>query len=83
MTSSYRGRVHTEALGICQCLTYRDVRQAITWLHTAFGLQGQALAPPGTAGEPRVPSARSDGCSAKPGPAGPVEEGERVLTAHR
>ena len=48
-TVSYRGRGHAEALGVCPCLTYRDVRRAITWLQTAFGIHGQALAPPGTA----------------------------------
>lgn len=48
MTSSHRDRGHAEALGVYPCLTYRDVRRAITWLRTAFGVQGQALAPAGT-----------------------------------
>jgi hypothetical protein len=48
-TFSHRSRAHTEALGVYPCLISRDVRQAITWLQTAFGIQGQALAPPGTA----------------------------------
>jgi len=47
-TVSHRGRGRAEALGVCPCLTYRDVRRAINWLQTAFGIQGQALAPPGT-----------------------------------
>jgi len=49
MTSSHPSRAPAEALGICPCLTYRDVRRAITWLQTAFGIQGQPLAPPGIA----------------------------------
>ena len=48
-TVSHRGRGRAEALGVCPCLTYCDVRRAITWLQTAFGIHGQALAPPGTA----------------------------------
>ena len=47
-TVSHRGRGRAEALGVCPCLTYRDVRRAITWLQTAFGIQGQPLAAPGT-----------------------------------
>jgi uncharacterized glyoxalase superfamily protein PhnB len=48
MTFSHRSPARAEALGIYPCLTYRDVRRAINWLQTAFGIQGQALAPPGT-----------------------------------
>ena len=50
-TVSHRGRGRAEALGVCPCLTYCDVRRAITWLQTAFGIQGQPLAPPGTSDE--------------------------------
>jgi len=46
MTFSHRSPARAEALGIYPCLTYRDVRRAINWLQTAFGIQGQALAPP-------------------------------------
>ena len=48
-TSGHHERDHAGTLGVYPCLTYRDVRRAITWLQTAFGIHGQALAPPGTA----------------------------------
>lgn len=35
-------------LGAYPCLTYRDVRSALAWLETAFGLRGQPLTSPGT-----------------------------------
>lgn len=49
--AAFSHRAHAEALGVYPCLTYRDVRRAITWLQTAFGIQGQALAPPGAAAD--------------------------------
>ncbi len=30
------------------CLTYRDLPRALSWLHDAFGLEGELLVPPGT-----------------------------------
>jgi uncharacterized glyoxalase superfamily protein PhnB len=50
LTSSSDGDPnYPETAGVYPCLTYRDVRGAITWLQTAFGLHGEGLAPPGTA----------------------------------
>jgi uncharacterized glyoxalase superfamily protein PhnB len=47
-TSSCGDPGYPKPLGVYPCLTYRDVRRAITWLQTAFGIRGEGLAPPGT-----------------------------------
>ena len=47
MTAHNPDRPNATAPGVYPCLTYRDVRRAIAWLHTAFGIQGHALAPAG------------------------------------
>jgi uncharacterized glyoxalase superfamily protein PhnB len=36
------------SLGAYACLTYRDVRGAVGWLHAAFGVEGELLTLPGT-----------------------------------
>jgi uncharacterized glyoxalase superfamily protein PhnB len=42
---------NASALGVYPCLTYRDVRKAIAWLQTAFGVDGRPLASPGSGDE--------------------------------
>lgn len=36
-------RADATTQGVYPCLTYRDVRHAIGWLRTAFGIEGEAL----------------------------------------
>ncbi|MGH2893011.1 MAG: VOC family protein [Solirubrobacteraceae bacterium] len=50
MSSSRTDLRGPSALGVYPCLTYRDVRRALTWLHAAFGIEGQPLAPPAAGG---------------------------------
>ena len=48
MSANHPHRFDVCTLGVCPCLTYRDVRRALAWLETAFGIHGQPLAPPDT-----------------------------------
>lgn len=48
MTTRHPDGRETELLGVYPCLTYRDVRSALAWLLTAFGIRGQALIRPDT-----------------------------------
>jgi uncharacterized glyoxalase superfamily protein PhnB len=56
-TSGRHDRDRPGTLGVYPCLTYCDVRGAITWLHRAFGIQGQVLAPAGASADEPVESA--------------------------
>lgn len=46
MSSSCSDSPRPSTLGVYPCLTYRDVRRALAWLHGAFGIEGQPLALP-------------------------------------
>jgi uncharacterized glyoxalase superfamily protein PhnB len=46
-----RDHDHAGTSSVYPCLTYHDVRRAITWLQAAFGLQGEPLAPAGASDE--------------------------------
>jgi uncharacterized glyoxalase superfamily protein PhnB len=41
--------MNPETLGVYPCLTYHDVRHAMSWLQAAFGIHGEGLTLPGAA----------------------------------
>lgn len=54
MSQARQPAAGTGGQGVYPCLAYRDIRQAITWLEAAFGIEGQALVPPDASADEQV-----------------------------